>query len=440
MAKKRFLMGMAALLVLAATLVVSCGKSPEELRAQLYGLEGDYSNAYEPEGNTEKALKLAKDALKLAKQMQKKGLVDEDEVAQVEGDVGSYTAELAVEKATAATSKDGKALAEKIKALEEESNAIGERYVKELSSRYTDPYELGVELGKAMYLGVPGRDVVDKQIKELYESVDHLSDKEFRRYTEAIGKLPEKEFEYSLTEDNKGVKVSAYYGLGGKVAIPAKIEGFPVTEVTISGDKWGEYRERITSVVIPATVQFYSNLYMSLSGLKEVSLPKGLTSIPQQMFVGCSSLASIIIPDSVTTIKAAAFMESGITSISWPAKIPVIPLEVFCRTKLKTIVIPEGVTDINEWAFYECKELTSVTLPSTIKNIEAGAFEDCPALTTITIPDSVTSLTFYGKYDAKNVTRPSGTQIDTNNGAFKGSKLGLASQARLKQLGYTGGF
>jgi hypothetical protein len=228
--------------------------------------------------------------------MQKKGLIDEDEVAQVEGDVDSYTAEIAVEKAVANLGKDGKALAEKIQAMEEESKAIGERYVKELSSRYTDPYELGVELGKAMYLGVPGRDVVDKQIKELHELVDQLSDKEFRSYVEALGKLPEKEFEYSLTEDGKGVKISAYYGLGGKVEIPTEIEGFPVTEVTISGGKWGEYRERITSVTIPNTVQLPSDIYKGLSGLKAVTLPEGLTSISRLMFEGCTALTSVTLP------------------------------------------------------------------------------------------------------------------------------------------------
>jgi hypothetical protein len=168
--------------------------------------------------------------------------------------------------------------------------------------------------------------------------------------------------------------------------------------------------------------------------------PQTLISIERSAFYKCSALASITIPDSVTTIGRSPFVESGLTSITWPAKIPVIPLYAFDETKLKTIVIPEGVTDINLSAFAECKELTSVTPPSTIKNIDAEAFADCPALSVITIPDSVTQLTFYGKYDTENATRPSGTKPNAANDAFKGSKLGLASQARLKQLGYTGEF
>jgi hypothetical protein len=189
--------------------------------------------------------------------------------------------------------------------------------------------------------------------------------------------------------------------------------------------------------VLPRTV------FSGCTALSTVTLPQSLTTIERSAFADCSSLASIVIPDGVTSIGRSPFIGSGLTSITWPAKIPVIPNLAFCETKLKSIVIPEGVTDISQLAFRDCKDLISVTLPSTIKNIDAYAFLNCSALTTITIPDSVTVLTFYQDYYAEEAIRPSGFSygINTANGAFTGcGKLGLANQSKLKRLGYTGTF
>ncbi|GHV86852.1 hypothetical protein AGMMS50255_1480 [Spirochaetia bacterium] len=173
--------------------------------------------------------------------------------------------------------------------------------------------------------------------------------------------------------------------------------------------------------------------------LSSVTLPQSLTTIERSAFSTCSSLAAIVIPDGVTSIGRSPFIDSGLTTITWPAKIPVIPVLVFSGSKLKTIVIPEGVTDISQEAFRDCKDLTSVTLPSTIKNIDAWAFLNCSALTTITIPDSVTALTFYEDYGNESTVRWVAV-TDTNNGAFMGCGFGLAVQAKLKKLGYTGAF
>ena len=45
-----------------------------------------------------------------------------------------------------------------------------------------------------------------------------------------------------------------------------------------------------------------------------------------------------------------------------------------------SVVIPEGVETINQYAFYNCTALTDVTLPSTCKQIGEHAFEDCTFL------------------------------------------------------------
>jgi hypothetical protein len=68
----------------------------------------------------------------------------------------------------------------------------------------------------------------------------------------------------------------------------------------------------------------------------------------------------------------------------------------------KTIInciIPNSVTRIDEWAFYDCKSLTSITIPDSVISIGDYAFYNCQSLTSITIPNSVTSI---GKWAFKN--------------------------------------
>ena len=62
------------------------------------------------------------------------------------------------------------------------------------------------------------------------------------------------------------------------------------------------------------------------------------------------------------------------------------------NSKVKKIVIEDGVTSIGAYAFYECSSLTSITIPDGVTSIGISAFRNCSSLTSITIPDSVTSI------------------------------------------------
>ena len=79
------------------------------------------------------------------------------------------------------------------------------------------------------------------------------------------------------------------------------------------------------------------------------------------------------------------------------------------ETVLKDINIPNGTTEINDWAFASCDNLQSATIPNSVTNIGSNAFQYCLKLTSITIPNSVTSIgnsAFSGCGNLTSITIP----------------------------------
>ena len=68
-------------------------------------------------------------------------------------------------------------------------------------------------------------------------------------------------------------------------------------------------------------------------------------------------------------------------------------------SSLETIVIPNSVTSIGDGAFYGCSSLETIEIPNSVTSIGNGAFRDCSSLETIEIPNSVTSIGEYAFAD-----------------------------------------
>lgn len=103
---------------------------------------------------------------------------------------------------------------------------------------------------------------------------------------------------------------------------------------------------------------------------------------------------NFVIPDSVTSIGNYAFYECyRLTSVAIPESVTSIGERAFhgC-TGLKSVVIPGSVTEIRNYAFYECTQLTLVTICNGVKSIGRHTFFGCLKLTSVSIPDSMTSI------------------------------------------------
>ena len=111
-------------------------------------------------------------------------------------------------------------------------------------------------------------------------------------------------------------------------------------------------------------------------------------------FEGNTALGSIILPSGMTKINNPGFAGcTNLTSVTLPETLETIGGKAFkgCSS-LKSIIIPNSVTTISDSAFDSCTALTYVKLPDGIKTLDASTFRDCTALPTVTVPASVATI------------------------------------------------
>ena len=151
----------------------------------------------------------------------------------------------------------------------------------------------------------------------------------------------------------------------------------------------------LTSLVIPDSVTNIGDYAFSgCRSLTDIVIPDSVTNIGDYAFWNCRSLTNIVIPNSVTSIGDNAFeycfslsnliIPDGVTSIGDGAF-------VGC-TSLSSVVIPDSVSCIGNNAFWGCESLTDIVIPNSVTSIGESAFYECSSLTEVVIPDSVTSI------------------------------------------------
>ena len=225
----------------------------------------------------------------------------------------------------------------------------------------------------------------------------------------------------------KTVTITKYTGKESTVILPSTINSWPVTKI---GEDALKDNTTITSVTIPDSVtEIGANAFAGCTNLTSVTyggdwsnltIQSGNPAVEdaakdaanEQLFdfefilnntavvvtnyKYKGTAADVTIPSRykgkpVTAINNAAFPNSAVTSVTIPDSITSIPDAAFVNcSQLTNISIPNSVTYIGFSAFDGCASLKSITLPSSLRTIGNSAFAGCPSLMTVTYPGSKT--------------------------------------------------
>ncbi len=204
------------------------------------------------------------------------------------------------------------------------------------------------------------------------------------------------DFEYTVADDNT-VTVTKYTGTNAKVTVPEKINSKTVTAI-------GSYafceNTGITGVTLPKTLKaIKSHAFYGCSNLASINIPSTVESIGEYAFYGCSKMTSFSYPVSLKSAGSYIFQNTPVKTVTVPEEVTEIPSYLFKNANmLEKVVLPDTVTKIGNYAFENCVKLTSINLPDTVETIEEGAFYNC-GLTSINFPKKLKNA---GSYVFKN--------------------------------------
>lgn len=134
------------------------------------------------------------------------------------------------------------------------------------------------------------------------------------------------------------------------------------------------------------------------------AMPDYSSAAEQPWSSNSSKIRKVVIGNGVTSIGACAFWKCGVLSAEIPASVTTIGNSAFRESSIISVTIPSGVKTIGDSAFQECQNLSSVTVSEGVETIAQNAFRACTGLTSIALPASIGEVGAAAFFQCKKLT------------------------------------
>ncbi len=136
--------------------------------------------------------------------------------------------------------------------------------------------------------------------------------------------------------------------------------------------------EELKEIKLPSDIEYIgSSAFYNCKSIKKVSIPKNIKEIESGVFAGCSSLKKVDFSEAVNLTELAhfAFGMCAIEEIDIPDSVETIGDKVFAGDLyLKAVKLPESLTEIIRFTFYDSTNIRKIYIPSGVKKIGKQAF------------------------------------------------------------------
>lgn len=180
-------------------------------------------------------------------------------------------------------------------------------------------------------------------------------------------------------------------------------------------------------LVIPASIESIGeNAFGGCKQIKSVDMSaSSLRCLPRKLFFDCTYLEQVVLPESLTQLGDSIFAYTRLASVNVPSGVTEIPDGCFMGCyRLSHIDLPPQTVSIGDFAFKGCG-IVSMTFPSTVRSLGKGCIRDCIELTDFQYPENITDMDrafFEGCVSLKRVGLPSGmTRLPV--GAFRNTEI-----------------
>lgn len=181
----------------------------------------------------------------------------------------------------------------------------------------------------------------------------------------------------------EGLIVREYIGTSTQEMIPEQLDdGTKIVDLLPLPRGLGSIEELEIRAPITTLRSFADN-----PTLETIILPDSIKSVEgHSTFDRCSKLKSVNLPDHLTELTDSMFQKcQSLEDIVLPSQLKSMGHHIFSDcTSLEQIVIPDGITKIPECAFQGCLSLKEVILPPNLISIRRFAFVNCHQLSTLT--------------------------------------------------------
>ena len=141
-----------------------------------------------------------------------------------------------------------------------------------------------------------------------------------------------------------------------------------------------EANEYIRKIQLPATCHTIGNdAFMNCTNLNYINISNAIKEIGGGAFY-CSGLTELEV-EGISVIKSGAFGGSRLKKIKLGCDVKKIEDQAFIDSiQLEEVILSEGLIEIDEMAFANCKKLKKINIPNSLKVIKKSAFVDCASL------------------------------------------------------------